>query len=133
MKERGTKFNSGKPRMSLIPFAPLRAIAMVYNYGEIKYDTHNWAKGIPFSELIDATERHIGYFKDGENLDKESNLHHLAHACFGLICIMWFMFRNQKELDDRLVKDRKGWGRSFDSKMKMPPKRLLEGNQNDAT
>jgi hypothetical protein len=130
---RGDKFNKGKPRMSLLPGAALKAVAMVYNYGEQKYDTHNWAKGIPFSELIDATERHINDFKEGENLDKESNLHHLAHAVFGLMCILWFMYRNRRDLDDRLVKDNKGWGRrSFFSKMKEPPMKLKEGYSNDS-
>lgn len=130
---RGNKFNSGKPRMSLIPGIALRAVAMVYNYGEIKYAAWNWAKGIPFSELIDATERHISYFKDGENLDRESNLHHLAHACFGLLCILYFMSIGRSDLDDRLKRDRKGFGRAFVTTMSEPPIKLSEmEDKNDA-
>jgi hypothetical protein len=129
---RGIKFNSGKPRMSLIPFAPLREFAKVLTYGEIQYETHNWKKGIPFSELIDATERHIGKFKDGVNLDDESGLHHLAHAMFGLVCTMWFMWRNKhrdddgKLLDDRYKRDSAGWGKNFDVTMNEPPRRLKD-------
>jgi len=124
---RGTKFNQGKPRMSLIPAAPMRAIAMVLNYGEKKYHAYNWAMGIPFSDLLDACERHIGYFKDGENLDKESGLHHIAHAAFYMIAILWFMFRDQKELDDRYIKDDNGWGNDFNVPMNEPKQTMADG------
>lgn len=130
---RGDKFNSGKPRMSLIPGVAMRAVAMVYNYGEKKYAAWNWSKGLTFSELIDATERHISYFKDGENLDRESNLHHLAHAVFGLLCILYFMSIGRHDLDDRNKRDRKGFGRGFMTEMNDPPIKLREmEEQNDA-
>lgn len=128
---RGTKFNGGKPRMSLLPLGPLKAVAMTYNYGEIKYDTHNWTKGIPFSELLDAALRHISDFAEGENLDKESNLHHLAHAIFCLLAILWFMLRNKKKLDDRVIKDKRGWGDEFFTIMNEPPIKLKKGKGNE--
>ena len=129
---RGIKFNKDKPRMSLIPHAPMRAVAYTFTYGEKKYDAHNWSKGLNFSELLDSAERHIGSFKDGENLDKESNLHHLAHAIACLIYLLWFIWRDRRELDDRLLKDNKGWGRNFFTKMKEPPIKLREGSEHES-
>lgn len=97
--ERGQKFDSGKPALSLIPGTSLRAIGEVMAYGRIKYDAHNWRKGIEHSRLLDAALRHLSYVCDGEFTDSESGLNHLAHAATNLIFLLDMMYRHP-ELND---------------------------------
>lgn len=76
----GVKHDTGKPRMSLIPRAALEAEARVMGFGERKYSSQNWRAGFAVSRLLDAALRHIVAYADGETLDPESGLSHLAHA-----------------------------------------------------
>jgi hypothetical protein len=69
-------------RHSLIPVKALNVIARVYHYGASKYAAHNWRKGYDWSLSYDACRRHLDAFWDGEDLDPESGLPHLAHAGF---------------------------------------------------
>lgn len=99
-KNEGKKFDEGKPRMSLIPSRPLMLVAQVLTKGAIKYDAHNWRKGMEWSRLIDATLRHILAFKEGEDLDPETGLPHTTHAICGLLFLTEYMFTH-KNKDDR--------------------------------
>lgn len=101
--ERGTKYNTGKPRMHLIPGRWQKALAQVAGFGADKYGDWNWVKGIPVTELIDATERHIADFKDGIDFDSESKLEHVLHAAMNLMMI-YEMMRDKPEMDDRRKK-----------------------------
>lgn len=75
-----TKFDGGKAPLSLISRTALEEEAKVLAFGAAKYSTHNWRKGMDFSRLMDACLRHVYAFADGEDLDKETGLSHLAHA-----------------------------------------------------
>lgn len=66
--------------MALVPYAATAEIAKVLAFGAAKYDAWNWTGGMDWSRLISAAERHLGAFKDGEDVDPESGLLHLAHA-----------------------------------------------------
>ena len=74
------KFDAGKPPLALISRIALEEEAKVMAYGVGKYGTHNWRSGMDFSRLMDAALRHVYAFADGEDLDKETGLSHLAHA-----------------------------------------------------
>jgi hypothetical protein len=88
--------------MSLIPPQGILRVAGIYTYGKKKYAAHNWRKGIPYSELLDATLRHIYAYLDGEDNDPESGHPHLAHACFGPLDILQYEAEERgAELDDR--------------------------------
>lgn len=76
----GLKFDAGKPPLSLISRTALEEEAKVMEFGKQKYGTHNWRAGMDFSRLMDATLRHVYAFADGEDMDKETGLSHLAHA-----------------------------------------------------
>lgn len=80
-KIQATKHDQGKPRFSLIPARALREVAKVFTYGAEKYDVGNWhnGEGFDWSRLMDASDRHGSDFRLGQNLDEESDLHHLAH------------------------------------------------------
>lgn len=104
MKNRGTKFNTGKAQHSLIPPEALEECAKVLTFGVVKYGRANWAKGIPISELLDATMRHINKFNMGIDFDDETKTYHIANACVNLMFAIWMM-ENKPEFDDRWSKD----------------------------
>ena len=100
MESEARKFDIGKPPLSLIPRRASEEEARVLDFGRQKYGAWNWSKGMDWSRLIDAGMRHLMAFADGESVDPESGLSHLAHAraCLG------FLLEYEKEhpeLDDR--------------------------------
>ena len=88
----GEKFDQGKPSWSLLPQHTTREVVNVLTFGAAKYDRENWRK-VPQLQLryYDAAMRHIDAYRGGEQLDPESDLHHLAHA----ICCLMFMVEDQ--------------------------------------
>lgn len=99
-KSAGLKFDTGKPPLSLLSTEWLLEVARVLEYGKKKYAAHNWRKGIQFSRLLDAAQRHILAFNDGENLDQDTRLSHLAHAS----CCLMFLYETsiiKPDMDDR--------------------------------
>lgn len=100
MTSAATKYDTDKPRMSLLDPYVLSEVAKVLTFGAKKYEPHNWRKGFCYSRLTDAVLRHVNAFNDGEDFDPESGLSHLAHAMCGLM----FLLKNTQthpELDDR--------------------------------
>jgi hypothetical protein len=96
----GMKFDEGKPPLALISRTALEEEARVMAYGVEKYGLHQWRAGMDFSRLMDATLRHVYAFADGEDLDKETGLSHLAHA---RCCLAFLLEYQGKSLgkDDR--------------------------------
>lgn len=78
--QEGLKNDDGKPPISMIPRPALEQEAKVFAFGAGKYGRDNYKLGMDWTRLIDASLRHIVAFNSGEDLDPESNLHHLAHA-----------------------------------------------------
>jgi hypothetical protein len=100
MSANGTKHDSGKPPMGLLPTKSLVEIAKVLAFGKQKYAAHNWRNGLQWSRLIDASLRHLTAFNDGEDKDPESGLSHLAHAGCCILFLLEFE-ATKPELDDR--------------------------------
>jgi hypothetical protein len=92
VEEAGVKYDSDKPRFSLVPSASLRAIAQVLTYGAKKYpQADNWKRVDNARErYTDALLRHVYAWIDGEALDPESGLHHLAHAGCCVLFLLHF-------------------------------------------
>ena len=100
VKPGGTKHDAGKPPISLISSKAILEEAKVMAYGEKKYGRDNWRKGFAYSRLLDAALRHILSYNDGEDLDSETGISHLAHAR----CCLGFLIEQEvthPELDDR--------------------------------
>lgn len=83
----GTKHDTGKAPLSLVPRIALELEARVMAMGAKKYGKFNYRAGFDYSRLIDAALRHITAFNDGQDNDEESGLSHLAHArcCLGML------------------------------------------------
>ena len=100
---KGVKHDQGKPRFDLVDAAWHEEVARVLTFGAFKYEPHNWRKGIAYSRLIAATERHINAIKKGETHDLETGLLHAAHASCCLMFLSNFQLHegnNQGLLND---------------------------------
>lgn len=96
----GYKADEGKPRIGLVVPQFVWGVAKVMTLGAIKYDDYNWAKGMKWSRLYDAAQRHLLQFWSGEDNDNETALSHLLHAGCCIMMLYWHtMFR--RDLDDR--------------------------------
>lgn len=84
----GRKFDMGKTRWGLMPSLCLEKIAEVFTYGAAKYGDNNW-KDVEKSRYVDALFRHLHAWMQGEREDKESGLHHLAHAGANILFLLW--------------------------------------------
>lgn len=56
-------------RYDLIPTGPLRELALHYGAGAKKYADHQWRKGIDWSDLYAALQRHANQWASGEDYD----------------------------------------------------------------
>lgn len=96
----GVKDDLGKSRVDLIPPDPLVEIGKVLEYGARKYKPNNWRLGLPWSATMASLLRHLYAFQDGEDLDPETSLPHLAHAGCQLLFLTEY-FLNATGTDDR--------------------------------
>lgn len=84
-----TAAGRAKPSLfSTIPTASLPHLGEVMKLGANKYGPFNWRDTpVPAATYIDAAGRHLLSWFDGEDLDPESGMSHLAHvmACCAII------------------------------------------------
>jgi len=82
------KFDENKPRISIIPQKALMEVVRGFEYGATKYGEFNYSRGMPIRRYIDASWRHTNQFLLGEDIDRESAVHHLALvACNALMAL----------------------------------------------
>jgi len=77
-----------KVPLHLVPPSAKYYLALALADGAKKYGPYNWRdSAISISTYKAAMERHIDAFWDGENVAKDSKVHHIAHAmaCCALI------------------------------------------------
>jgi hypothetical protein len=86
----GARFNSGKPRLDLVPIIGLESAAQVFEYGAQKYASWNWAKGMPWSAVVGCLMRHLSAIQRGEDLDPESGLPHVGHLMCNALMLATF-------------------------------------------
>ena len=83
-----TIYGEAKFRISDTPVNSIRLLGLVHNNGAKKYGTLNWRDHtVSASVYYNAAWRHIAAWYEGEDLDPESGLPHLAHvmACMSII------------------------------------------------
>lgn len=88
---KGRKYDGGKLEYGLLPPLALEETVKVLTFGAQKYERDNWQK-VPDSKrrYFDAMQRHVWAWKQGEQIDEESGIHHLAHA----MCCMMFLYEH---------------------------------------
>ena len=87
---KGRKFDGGKPRWSLLPWHEVGEVVKVLTVGAIKYEDDNW-KRVPNGRdrYFSACMRHLTAWWNGERLDPETKLNHLAHAGCCILFMLW--------------------------------------------
>ena len=76
--------NPKKLPLWLVPSSLILAVAAVLGYGAKKYAANNWRRGMSYSEVYSAIQRHLSAWLEGEDIDEESGLNHIWHAACGL-------------------------------------------------
>lgn len=94
--QKGTK----PERHALLPKKGIAAIARVFAFGAVKYAAHNWRRRYDWDLSIDALQRHIDAFVDGETFDPESKLPHLAHAGFHILVLLTWLEEDGEGVDN---------------------------------
>lgn len=94
-----------KPRFELIPVAPLKRLAALYERGAKKYGLGNFQKGIPFMRVMASLLRHAYQFLEGDETED-----HLSACAWNAFAIMYYQDKIQKgclpaTLDDREVEN----------------------------
>ena len=77
-----------KVPMHLVPGSAKAYLSMAFLEGALKYGKYNWrVAGVRTSIYLDAMERHLEKFKNGEDADELTKVPHLASimACCAII------------------------------------------------
>ena len=97
----GRKYDGDKAKLYLLPPKSILEVGKVLTYGAEKYDAENWRKVDDLqNRYTSAALRHIFAHIDGEKLDEETGLSHLAHA---MCCLL---FKLEDELLGESEKER---------------------------
>jgi hypothetical protein len=80
-----SKHDKGKYRPTLVYTSLIKAISSVREYGITKYGSPTDWMSTDSIKHFDAAIRHILAHVDGEMVDKESGLTHLAHAASNIM------------------------------------------------
>jgi len=93
--------SKGKPPFSKLMWRALREVALVHEYGDLRYGQGNWRKGQPFSEVSNSMFRHWNsFFNHCEDYDtdqqavegdlrKGSGLLHTAHMAWNALFLLY--------------------------------------------
>lgn len=94
-------FGSQKIHFTTLSFEVLSYLAVAMTEGALKYGAHNYrVKGGRSSTYINATLRHLFSYQMGEDIDPDSELHHIIKAMSSLMVLMDSIL-NGKCNDDR--------------------------------
>ena len=106
MMEQGKKFDQGKLEHHLLSSDALNGLIEILMFGKERYGAFNWAKGLTYSRVYDALERHIKAWWNGENLDPDSHKSHLYHVLCNAMFLAHFISYPDKyiDFDDRPYK-----------------------------
>ena len=100
----GVKFDQGKRRVDLVPTEAINALAEVLTAGAVKYGTHNWRKGMDWSRVYGAAQRHMLAFWGGDDIDEESGMPHMWHALTNMAFLVSYQAMSVGR-DDRWKQD----------------------------
>lgn len=98
------------PLCSVLPSQVMGEVALGMLEGALKYGRHNYrAIGVRTSVYVDAEQRHVKAFWEGQDTDPDSKLHHLAKAISTLV-VLYDAILQDKCFDDRPPSEKnQGW------------------------
>ncbi len=91
----GRKFDAGKLDYTLVPWDGLEEVVKVLEFGARKYARDNWQQVEGGMQRYQAAAfRHMIAYNQGEKVDPETGLSHLAHAGCCLLFLLSLEKRN---------------------------------------
>jgi len=97
-----TQYGEKKLKMSSTPIMPLQEMGKVFELGAKKYGRYNWRlHAVSATVYYDAALRHLMAWFEGEDMDPESAVSHLAHV-MACMAILMDAQKNGKLKDNRL-------------------------------
>lgn len=100
VEKTGTKLDTGKDPWHLAPWDAFRCVVSVLAFGAKKYAPRNWEKGMAWSRLFSATQRHLTAWWQREGDDPDTGYSHLWHAGCCVVFLIAYELRGVGE-DDR--------------------------------
>jgi hypothetical protein len=102
----------------LVPSNVIGELSLAFLEGARKYKAYNWrVAGVRASVYLDALERHLKAWENGEDLDPDSGLSHITKALACLVVLRDAMLLD-KWVDDRPPKVKQGWVQELNKKAK---------------
>ena len=95
------KYDAGKLKPALVPTQIIKDIAVVREYGVLKYtDPENW-KNVDLNRYINAFYRHwLDFIKNPNSRDDESGLPHYKHCACNMAFICELIAEEQCEVNE---------------------------------
>lgn len=88
------KYDDKKDRWDLLPLRAIKQVVKVLTFGAEKYAPDGWRTvPNPIERYYAAHLRHLTAWREGEEMDSESGLPHLAHA----LCNLLFIYELEAE------------------------------------
>lgn len=76
-------------RYDLFPIEGIEAYSEIAEFGAVKYEPWNWAKGLPRMQIAASLIRHLWAYMRGENNDPESGLPHTSHIVWNAVALAY--------------------------------------------
>lgn len=93
----------------LVPNALIDGCARALQHGAVRYAPNNWRKGMHYSEVYSALQRHLLAWNEDEDIDPDSGLNHLDHAAACLGFLSEYIARPEyAKFDNRLKRQKAG-------------------------
>lgn len=91
-EERSLRYNANKLRWSLVDFESIEEMVKVLEFGATKYTPGNWKKGLNREEVLESLQRHLIQLFSGQEVDEESQSHHMGH----ILCnAMFYLYHHR--------------------------------------
>lgn len=95
----GLRFNSNKPKHSLIPSISRDIEALGWMVGAAKYGEYNWEKGMDWSTPINCMSRHWEKINSGEWIDEETGVPHIALIMCNSTMLAYYYYHDKGNND----------------------------------
>lgn len=80
----------GKLMWELLPLSIIKEVVKVFTFGAKKYGPNRWQNlENGYERYKAALFRHIVAYEEGESTDPESGIHHLAHAAWNALAMLY--------------------------------------------
>jgi hypothetical protein len=93
-----------KVRVELVDPDFVEGVGNVLTYGAVKYEAHNWMRGMKFSRIIGGMRRHLLDIERRMDYDADTGLQHAYHLACGTMFLAHYIANRHEyaAFDDRV-------------------------------